>query len=180
MLRISATAVPTANSRNVRMTPNATKWAISLKVPGSGLLAIGASSREHLRTGIWRRGWDSNPRCACTHAGFQDRCLKPLGHPSDAVNSILRLPSLANRAGAGAAWIRLESNPPGIWPTSSRAVLSGEAPHRQDADNRHGTSVGFPVGAGSARPFDRLPVLARVGPIDELFYGDPGQRHEHN
>jgi hypothetical protein len=31
---------------------------------------------------IWRRGWDSNPRWAFTHAGFQDRCLKPLGHPS--------------------------------------------------------------------------------------------------
>ena len=27
-------------------------------------------------------GWDSNPRCPCRHAGFQDRCLKPLGHPS--------------------------------------------------------------------------------------------------
>ena len=27
-------------------------------------------------------GWDSNPRCACAHAGFQDRCLQPLGHPS--------------------------------------------------------------------------------------------------
>jgi hypothetical protein len=32
--------------------------------------------------GLWRKGWDSNPRWACTHAGFQDRCLKPLGHPS--------------------------------------------------------------------------------------------------
>ena len=30
----------------------------------------------------WRKGWDSNPRWACTHGGFQDRCLKPLGHPS--------------------------------------------------------------------------------------------------
>lgn len=30
----------------------------------------------------WRMGWDSNPRYALTHAGFQDRCLKPLGHPS--------------------------------------------------------------------------------------------------
>jgi hypothetical protein len=29
-----------------------------------------------------RMGWDSNPRRACTLAGFQDRCLKPLGHPS--------------------------------------------------------------------------------------------------
>jgi hypothetical protein len=32
--------------------------------------------------GIWRKGWDSNPRYPCRHAGFQDRCLKPLGHPS--------------------------------------------------------------------------------------------------
>ena len=30
----------------------------------------------------WRKRWDSNPRWACTHGGFQDRCLKPLGHPS--------------------------------------------------------------------------------------------------
>ncbi len=30
----------------------------------------------------WRMGWDSNPRCGCPHGGFQDRCLKPLGHPS--------------------------------------------------------------------------------------------------
>ena len=31
----------------------------------------------------WRKGWDSNPRYPCGHAGFQDRCLKPLGHPSE-------------------------------------------------------------------------------------------------
>lgn len=30
----------------------------------------------------WRTGWDSNPRWALTHGGFQDRCLKPLGHLS--------------------------------------------------------------------------------------------------
>ena len=30
----------------------------------------------------WRMGWDSNPRYAYTYGGFQDRCLKPLGHPS--------------------------------------------------------------------------------------------------
>ena len=30
----------------------------------------------------WRRGWDSNPRYACTHDGFQDRSIKPLWHPS--------------------------------------------------------------------------------------------------
>jgi site-specific DNA recombinase len=30
----------------------------------------------------WRMGWDSNPRRACTLAGFQDRSLQPLDHPS--------------------------------------------------------------------------------------------------
>src|ERR1051325_7947254 len=30
----------------------------------------------------WRRGWDSNPRYPRRYGGFQDRCLKPLGHPS--------------------------------------------------------------------------------------------------
>ena len=30
----------------------------------------------------WRRGWDSNPRSACTDNGFQDRHHRPLGHPS--------------------------------------------------------------------------------------------------
>ena len=36
------------------------------------------------RAALWRMGWDSNPRWAFTHGGFQDRCLKPLGHPSGA------------------------------------------------------------------------------------------------
>jgi hypothetical protein len=31
----------------------------------------------------WRTGWDSNPRYGCPYDGFQDRCLKPLGHPSE-------------------------------------------------------------------------------------------------
>jgi hypothetical protein len=30
----------------------------------------------------WRKRWDSNPRTACTVAGFQDQFLKPLGHSS--------------------------------------------------------------------------------------------------
>src|ERR1700730_12738349 len=37
--------------------------------------SLGSNRRE-------RMGWDSNPRYPCGHAGFQDRCLKPLGHPS--------------------------------------------------------------------------------------------------
>jgi hypothetical protein len=36
---------------------------------------------------FWRKEWDSNPRRACTLGGFQDRCLKPLGHPSHALIS---------------------------------------------------------------------------------------------
>jgi len=35
---------------------------------------------------FWRMGWDSNPRYGFPHAGFQDRFLKPLGHPSISVN----------------------------------------------------------------------------------------------
>ena len=52
-------------------------------------------------------GWDSNPRYACTHAGFQDRCLKPLGHPSLRHNQDTRTPavdrnrSFRNRYAAG-------------------------------------------------------------------------------
>src|SRR3954471_18523918 len=37
---------------------------------------------RHWETSRWRKGWDSNPRYPCRHAGFQDRCLKPLSHPS--------------------------------------------------------------------------------------------------
>ena len=31
---------------------------------------------------FWRKGRDSNPRYVLPHAGFQDRYLQPLGHPS--------------------------------------------------------------------------------------------------
>ena len=45
--------------------------------------AIAAFAILFLTTrGRWRRGWDSNPRSACTDNGFQDRHHRPLGHPS--------------------------------------------------------------------------------------------------
>jgi hypothetical protein len=44
---------------------------------------IGARLKAGISLYRWRMGWDSNPREACTPAGFQDRCLKPLGHPSN-------------------------------------------------------------------------------------------------
>lgn len=42
-----------------------------------------AQSRAiQLDGGFWRRRWDSNPRWSCPHAGFQDRYIRPLCHPS--------------------------------------------------------------------------------------------------
>src|SRR6266496_3932077 len=52
------------------------------------VLPATANNRERR---VWRMGWDSNPRGACAPAGFQDRCLKPLGHPSAIVLSALKL-----------------------------------------------------------------------------------------
>ncbi len=46
-------------------------------VAGSGVNAVPTQGLK------WRRRWDSNPRWACTHVGFQDRCVKPLRHSSD-------------------------------------------------------------------------------------------------
>ena len=41
--------------------------------------------RSFTESVLWRKGWDSNPRWSFPHGGFQDRCLKPLGHPSMAI-----------------------------------------------------------------------------------------------
>ncbi len=47
-----------------------------------------------LRNSIkWRMGWDSNPRRSCPLAGFQDRCLQPLGHPSSQFSYHVQKPS---------------------------------------------------------------------------------------
>ena len=35
-----------------------------------------------LRTVIWRRGRDSNPRYGCPYAAFRVRCFQPLSHLS--------------------------------------------------------------------------------------------------
>ena len=45
-------------------------------------MMLDANGKKH-----WRMGWDSNPRDALTPAGFQDRFLQPLGHPSLRLNS---------------------------------------------------------------------------------------------
>ena len=38
---------------------------------------------------LWRRDWDLNPGCACTHADFRGRCIKPLCHLSVICGSLL-------------------------------------------------------------------------------------------
>ncbi len=38
----------------------------------------------------YRMGWDLNPRDAFTPAGFQDRCIQPLCHPSCGLDSLSR------------------------------------------------------------------------------------------
>ena len=45
----------------------------------------------------WRRGWDSNPRGTFIPAGFQDRCLQPLGHPSKPDKSVVSVPGVLPR-----------------------------------------------------------------------------------
>ena len=35
-------------------------------------------------------GWDSNPRKGLTFGGFQDRCIKPLCHPSGDLQALSR------------------------------------------------------------------------------------------
>src|SRR5215471_10873695 len=51
----------------------------------------------------WRKGWDSNPRGACTPGGFQDRCLKPLGHPSSSNFQLLSMALERTKRDKGAA-----------------------------------------------------------------------------
>lgn len=62
-------------------------------------------------TWVWRKGWDSNPRYPCGHAGFQDRCLKPLGHPSNC-SRIKQLEGKASRTGCEQerSWGQLGAN----------------------------------------------------------------------
>ena len=50
----------------------------------------------------WRKRWDSNPRYGLPYGGFQDRCLKPLGHSSVALRFALA-GRLVKRRGAGGA-----------------------------------------------------------------------------
>jgi hypothetical protein len=67
-------------------------------VPDSGQTRVFHAEKKRIpKTKTrWRRGWDSNPRATSAAAGFQDRCLQPLGHPS-----VLARRSIHNVSGGG-------------------------------------------------------------------------------
>ena len=88
--------------REISRKPNRPKWATEtpgaesrkrpdavrlLQKPSSAIARKHAGKSAKTARGKgdgcgWRRRWDSNPRYAFTHAGFQDRCIRPLCHSS--------------------------------------------------------------------------------------------------
>ena len=59
-----------------------------------------------------RMGWDSNPRATFAAAGFQDRCIQPLCHPSSANRSRFSTIAAARNFDASAATGLLQSTEP--------------------------------------------------------------------
>ena len=65
---------------------------ILLRVLAASNSAETAANGVRIYVPGWRAGWDSNPRRACTLAGFQDRCIQPLCHlPGGILAETLRL-----------------------------------------------------------------------------------------
>src|ERR1700704_6662209 len=73
--------------------------------------------------GFWRKGWDSNPRYPCRHAGFQDRCLKPLGHPSKPLKLFSYLRDAPRPEGGLHLLLPLSSASADLGAAPARAVL---------------------------------------------------------
>ena len=48
-----------------------------------GYVFCGADANLRSSVEEWRKGWDSNPRYSCPYAGFRDRSIQPLWHPSE-------------------------------------------------------------------------------------------------
>ena len=53
----------------------------------------------------WRRGWDSNPRYACTHTRFPSVRLKPLGHLSRGMRETSRAAGYRQAGIAKRGWV---------------------------------------------------------------------------
>ena len=79
---LQPTTQPMTGFAIVRLTVKPDDMETTLKPNSSGR---NCWLLTEIDTGKWRRGWDSNPRWARTHAGFQDRCIQPLCHLSVAL-----------------------------------------------------------------------------------------------
>ena len=114
-------------------------------------------------------GWDSNPRKACTFGGFQDRCLKPLGHPSSA--GFLRLRGL--RSKRHVALRRVCPTAGDGRPAARRraaAACRASIMASPGAPSRGYGAVGMP-GSSRRRGFD-----VRAGPSSDVLPGGAGRR----
>jgi hypothetical protein len=92
----------------------------------------------------WRKGWDSNPRYSFPHAGFQDRCLKPLGHPSEDDQTLLA------RRSCTATCVRRAPYHASLWRRAAcrqRRSLSGTMQLLQTGGP--GADYSYPRGAGA-------------------------------
>src|SRR5690606_9672655 len=127
----------------------------------------GGHSKEQLRTlppwlllrgGLtWRKRWDSNPRTGCPVAGFQDRCLQPLGHAS-----IIFWPARCRPA--------LPPNRPGRPILACREALErrpGPGP-AHDAFDPVDRDLGLDVGQPASAQLVHEPAEADEFDIDEL------------
>ena len=112
---VPTTALDTCDSTGQRETNSRRKaWTISLVWDETGWL----------RRGEWRKRWDSNPRNARTLAGFQDRCLKPLGHSS--VGFVSRL--WAGMSSGGRCFPGEGAVDPRMWAGVGSTAIAGRAP----------------------------------------------------
>ena len=95
----------------VRITGSKSRL-LQMLVSGGGVNAV-------LAQGLgWRRGWDSNPRYACTHNGFRDRPNRPLWHLSTGWLKPKRFQALA------------------VWSTAARTIHSGRGLDKAFRDGR--------------------------------------------
>ena len=69
-----------------------------------------AAVKDRYELLYWRKRWDSNPRTGLPVAGFQDRCLQPLGHAS-----VLQYPNFTNFVATTSIALVPPNHPRAIW-----------------------------------------------------------------
>ena len=97
----SRATTPRGSSRPGRLS-RASQWRSAPTRRATGRWGDGGARRSR-RAVAKRRGRDSNPRWTLAHAGFQDRCIQPLCHPSECGAPMLagrRVGAARTRAGA--------------------------------------------------------------------------------